>query len=77
MPCISILQLNIPIPTPDISQPVPLIIVCEMSTPTIEEIAEFGEDVVVSLREYFWIKTKKDVVKQYGIGHQYMSSNNP
>ena len=61
IPSISIPQVNMPIPTTTIYQPVSLIIVSEMSTPTVEEIAYFGDDAVVALREYFWRKTKKHV----------------
>ena len=53
-----------PIPTPTTSQPISLVIVSEISTPTVEEIADFCEDAVESLREYFWNKKEKDVVKK-------------
>ena len=42
-----------PIPTPAISQPVPSVLVFEMSIPTVQDMAYFGEDVVVSIGEYF------------------------
>ena len=52
------------IPTPNTSQPTPIVIVSEGSISTVEEVTYFGDDAVVSLGEYFWRKTEKAVVKK-------------
>ena len=53
-----------PMPIPAISQPMSLVTVSGMSTYTVEEIAYFVDDVVVSLGEYFWSRTEKFVVNK-------------
>ena len=53
-PPIIIPQVSIPIPTHVIPQPAPLVTVHELSTPIVDEVADFGEDVVVLQGEYFW-----------------------
>ena len=51
-------------PNHSISQPMYLVTVSEMSTPTVEERTDFGDDVLVSLGEYFWSIKEKFVVKK-------------
>ena len=49
---------------PFISQPMSLVTVSKISTPVVEEIEDFGNDVVVSMGEYFWSKKEKVAVNK-------------
>ena len=62
-PPIIISPLSVEVPISQ-SQPKPLVSVQEGTISTTDEMTDFGEDIVVSLRKYFWNKKEKSVVKK-------------
>ena len=46
------------------TQPEPLVVIHEGTISTPDEMADFGEEVVVSLGQYFWSRKEKVVVKK-------------
>ena len=63
-PPIIISPISVEIPNPQTSQSEPLVIVHEGTISTTKEMADFGEDVVVSLGKCFWSRKDKVVVKK-------------
>ena len=54
--------MNIPIP--ETSHDAPSVIIHEGTISTTDEMADFGEDAVISLGQYFWSRKEKVVVKK-------------
>ena len=57
-------QLVVPIPQPSATQPLALATLREMPTTSFEIIADFREEDVVYLDDYYLSKTEKAVVKR-------------
>ena len=64
MPPTTLAPLTMKIPTPKTPQPTPLVTIHEGTISTVDEMADFGEDAVVSLGQYFLSRKERAVIKK-------------